>query len=457
MRALGFVAATIAFGLAMLGCEEADDAIILDSPGDTAGSDWPDDAAGPGGSGGDSGPRVDASTTGGSGGSAVGGSGGSVPGGSGGGGSGGSGGEVELGHAFTEMVEIEDVVIDVSSKSGFHTIELPDDILSLTLVGIGMENHVYIVEHLEGPDGQILIAEEPPGVTITSAQRQAAGAWAGQFFSPNRVSPTEAVTATLAPNTPEVELTGGEWTFRFAGVSLQGFAAHGPVEVYALLKRGPAHMAQGVLPLHFYFTGSRGWTAEAAPDSADFGRALDHMATLYAEIGVTVVPMTYQDIDPSFREITMDYYGQSPELHELYSQSVHDDGVNLFFVDSLGPPGSPIGGIAGGIPGPNLISGTSRSGVVINAAMDFDPKGVGHVMAHETGHFLGLFHTSEITMGGAGINDPLDDTPEGRAGVSNLMFPTAGSNDASLTEDQGFVIRANATIVQEAGQEEGDP
>jgi hypothetical protein len=65
-------------------------------------------------------------------------------------------------------------------------------------------------------------------------------------------------------------------------------------------------------------------------------------------------------------------------------------------------------------------------------------------MGHESGHFLGLYHTTELAF--QGVNDQLPDTPEGQSSNTNLMFPTVTAGDASLSVDQGWVMRRNANV-----------
>jgi hypothetical protein len=117
------------------------------------------------------------------------------------------------------------------------------------------------------------------------------------------------------------------------------------------------------------------------------------------------------------------------DLSQMFTLSGKFPGntMNLFLVqglrDASGSGGGTIVGIDGTIPGPSSYNGTVQSGAVVSAADLFsgtcgatspDLGGCGAdrvaiIAAHETGHFLGLFHTTELE--GADF-DPLTDTPK---------------------------------------------
>ena len=347
-----------------------------------------------------------------------------------------------------DVVEFDDVEVN-AGYSEMLTLDLPDDVQSITIVGIGDPTVFYSVVHLEGPEGQILVAENPPGVTITAFDRQLSP-FPGAFKSPNRSATAATGLATLlAPNNPQVAVGPGEWQFQIAGLGQFGPTTTA-MDIVVYIKRAPAVPERGVLDVHMHFTGSRRWTAANAPDDPDFQTALDRLREFYGEIGIEIGEVTYQDIPDRFRAVDSGPQGPGPAaldstLHEMFALSSYDNGLSFFFVDRIGEPqfGGAIGGIAGGTPGPMLEPNTVRSGVAVATQLDPNPLSIGHIMGHEGGHYLGLFHTQEFF----GMTDQIPDTPDGQAGDDNLMFPTVTSEPASLSPGQGFVMHMNAAVV----------
>ena len=343
---------------------------------------------------------------------------------------------------------IEQTVTLTNGKSDEVILDLPEDAISVTLITLGAEGNIYTALQFSGPEGQVHISEQPIGYS-PSPTDQFLSPWPGAFFSPNRATPNETISGVLIPNNPELEITGGEWRYRIAGSTAQGSPISGDVDVTVLVKRAAELPTCGRLDMHFYFTGSKGWTAETAPDNPEFQAAFERMAAFYAPLNIEVRAASFDDVSADYAVVD-GIQGANNEMHQLFAESLYNDGVNLFFVERIGGQfGGSIGGISGGVPGPNLISGTSRSGVVVTTDLDPNPQAIGHIMGHETGHFLGLFHTSEALI--PGVNDPIPDTPEGQASNTNLMYPTVTDGEASMTEGQGTVLYHNATLTTDLG------
>lgn len=159
-------------------------------------------------------------------------------------------------------------------------------------------------------------------------------------------------------------------------------------------------------------------------------------------------------------DVTYGVYSELPYLFQL-SAGASNAAINVFFVADIAPrTGSEPEAQAGGIPGPMGMHGTGGSGIVVAADMMGDPLQLGRTLAHEIGHYLGLFHPSELD---GCVRDALDDTPAclpvddtdkdgldavdcAGKGADNLMF-FARTNGTTLTSQQIEVLRS-APILQ---------
>lgn len=157
-------------------------------------------------------------------------------------------------------------------------------------------------------------------------------------------------------------------------------------------------------------------------------------------------------------------------LRSTVTPGTSEFALNLFVIADFQGGAGTIGTSAG-IPGPIGVPGTAGSGVVVTVDGhrkyngDLDPDALGETMAHEAGHQMGLFHTSESS----GLSfDILGDTPEcdlatydhntdGAVGAPecrnvdgrNFMFWIASGwrmEQDAMTPDQAFVLH-NTPIV----------
>jgi hypothetical protein len=148
-----------------------------------------------------------------------------------------------------------------------------------------------------------------------------------------------------------------------------------------------------------------------------------------------------------------------------YGAGAARPALDVFLIAS----GTTLLGMAGGIPGAMTMHGTRSSGVVIGlddleTGIDGGFFGAGYppvLLAHEIGHFLGLFHTSEAD---GTVIEPLDDTPAceasrdengdgvlepsecGGFGAENVMFWGVQTSAATFSPSQRDVLRGAAVL-----------
>jgi hypothetical protein len=262
----------------------------------------------------------------------------------------------------------------------------------------------------------------------------------------------------LFPNAPRLNLIPGTYQ-----IFLRSSAAT-PVKLDLLIKRQAGVLQGGSLPLVLWFTKQKHLNAQTAPTDARLQEALRFVTEVYQAIGVKIGPITYLDLQGAQAEaFSVIGAAQAAELFALANNS-NELGLHYFMIDHFNlQGGGTLLGLSGGAPGPPAFPGLPRGGVAV--ALGYPELGaaiLGQTMAHEGGHYLGLFHASESN----GLSfDPLLDTPEcsisndrdqsrtvdpeeceGK-GADNLMFWTPGRVARRLlTNDQRFVVLRNPAL-----------
>lgn len=278
--------------------------------------------------------------------------------------------------------------------------------------------------------------------------------------------PQSGSFALLLPNSPTLSFTSGSWTSYLLGSKVTS------VDVSALVKTpSSAALTSGTLNANLFFVGVPGLTAASAPGNANFQTVLSKVNTIYAQIGVQLGNLTY--IDVTGQDAIAYTNLADADLGTMMKLSGHpqasDGAINLFFVQSI--VGGSLGGYiilgeSAGIPGVP-VRGSSGSGAGVTMA-DFPANldEIAETIAHESGHWLGLFHTTESN--GQSF-DPLPDTPQCPAATfdlnhdnivdatecaavdgTNLMFWSSQSLTPVLTPNQKFVFM-NHPLVNVAG------
>lgn len=343
-----------------------------------------------------------------------------------------------------ESVTVGTVTVDAMGDSEVFNFELPDDVTSFSILLKGVEEATYIVKKLDSPLGN-LVTDDPSNVT--PIEMFLLGPFAAQFKSPNRAVQDRGVAAASFPNNPAVTVTGGMYSLVVSAVIISGnqaMPAPGPVEVIVQYRK--ERVASGKLDVSLYFTGAGNLMSTTAPTDPLIMEALDHLRMIYGTANVEIGAVTYYDVDPGFQTIE-GVDGSGDDLEQMFKLTEgHGPGLHYFFVDRFEAgmlPGANIAGISGGLPGPALLPGSVNSGVAVALTTVMGDAGVlAHVMAHEGGHWLGLFHTSEII----GTEDQMPDTPSGQAGNTFLMYPAVGGG-TTISANQAAVLRQHPEVI----------
>ena len=285
--------------------------------------------------------------------------------------------------------------------------------------------------------------------TVIDFRQQQFQAATSQFFG--------FINPTLVPGAPQFaqQVKSGKHFYRLATNS--GDFCHYKVE----------ESTPGTeLDVNIYLVGVNGITAQTAPMNQNMQSVLTAFDEIYAKAGVKLGKVRYFDITGADAQ-RFSVIRSDDEVSELTTLSkrpgdTRDDvlSLNIFFVRAFAMGGGAIG-VSLGLPGPSGLHSTPASGVVFtsefigNQVRDGSTgqrvdgnRYTGIVMAHEVGHYLGLFHTTETN--GSSL-EPLMDTPQCARGdfprncpdLNNLMFPLAGITHTDVSANQGSVILAN--------------
>ncbi|NOY27736.1 MAG: hypothetical protein GXP62_17880 [Oligoflexia bacterium] len=181
---------------------------------------------------------------------------------------------------------------------------------------------------------------------------------------------------------------------------------------------------------------------------------------IYAGADIQLQPIyeTAQGMDT-----TLSHPSSGSDAYLALKEAGDDEELVLVIGESIDGTNNGILGEAGAIPG--ALAPSTRGVVAIAWLMhagsdgvldDTDIQGLGETMAHEMGHYLGLFHPVELDGSGnpSGYSDALDDTPMCSTSTgctaslgTNLMFPYRTCTDSAcerqddLTEQQRAVMQ----------------
>ena len=313
------------------------------------------------------------------------------------------------------------------------------DVAFMVFVDGERDDYYYALGSLQAPDGTVLLDEELRGV--------------------NMIMPTKKNFTALVPNTdlPEGGIQVG--TYRLTVIAIDEWARVVPsrADVKILIKSREEEMAgEGIIDLHVFIAADakEGVSAANAASDPEIAAAMERIGVYYTAIaGIDVGSVSYYDIDAQYAVID-----DAAELDAMFSLSsmAEGDGPAVFFVASLSGLGEGgLAGYSGGIPGPPDIRGKPRCGVAV--VLHGTERLTADTTAHELGHYLGLFHTSEYYSEASGeLHDTISDTaecvlrtPEDYAACeakTNIMFPAISGSQDELSEGQGFVIRGNVVV-----------
>lgn len=326
----------------------------------------------------------------------------------------------------------------ISGNEGFANIRLPltnaDKTMLLHVTAAdGFLSHI---ERLEDADGNILHAFEED---IKRSKHRSSGAFASDF------------TLLNWPVSGEEALLTGEEVVAVVGASDDSGTLNSGVRLdLAAYMKADADLDEGELTVNLFFAGA---TVDDAEIRTAVEEAVELWRILYADAGLTI-NLEMKD----WVEGNLPKPGEgAPGEYEALSAESALRSVNVVIVPTI-LESEELLGTAGGIPGP-LVS-SDRSAVLISAAanagpdLDFDDLEVrllAETLAHEAGHYLGLFHPVENSWDSWDALSDTEDCDDQQicedTFKNNLMFPYPVC-DGSTCEMQDGLTELQRSVLQ---------
>ena len=383
-----------------------------------------------------------------------------------------------------------DTGVDVAlPKPATVPTDLPPDVQAFALPGTALEEDGKTkVAKLVLPTGTVsflaVVQGAHPGhfaiATAVNPKGDLLGKGQCQPFCTSCSNPIAALPATgavLFPNSSKVAVTGGTWHLSSCGFvwkqegnqySTQPLG-NAAVQTFVLARVRPDGQvpATGTLKVRLWLAGNFPNAAQSFDDPIT-SVMLAGAATALQTADIELAVIDRINLPPTAASIavpdglTTDHSSNADKLFEAAAAVGGSAVLDVFVVDTLvgGKEGGvQLAGWSGGRPGPVSVAGKPRAGIVIARAQLLDGAHGARVLAHEIGHYLGLFDSTSAD-GGA---DPLDSTvtcPVAGAGDdgvltaaecagkggNNAMFWLPDNAPATFTVEQGRILRGNPMV-----------
>jgi hypothetical protein len=198
----------------------------------------------------------------------------------------------------------------------------------------------------------------------------------------------------LYPNTPSLAIEPGGYQLRFTALDSNGASVDDNATVRVYQRMAPPQVSEALLSVDLLI-------ADGALDGLQIDDVSDQLTSrvnqIYAQVHVAIADYTSNKVSLDGNDISL----TSLAAVRTALAGARPGAIHIVLVSSVEDDGGAIAGYSLGLPGPvdssraaaGVLVATSAFQSPIDGSLDLD--GLATTCAHEIGHYLGLYHTSE--------------------------------------------------------------
>jgi hypothetical protein len=293
--------------------------------------------------------------------------------------------------------------------SAWTEFQIPADTASFQINIFGSPETFVQVTDLVAPDGSYFVRSD-----VNGRLNQYSQPVLKNVISPNRSEAVlKGMSSLLVPNNPALgHPAAGTWKFR----TLSHYQPLLKQVSFEIVTKAKTEISKNKVDSRVWISPDSYWTKN--PGQVE--KVIEAAKQSLAEADLDLRALAVQFLPTKTKE-PMELPADMAAIAAVRNSN---DAINVYMMPSMEYQNKPINGLAC-IGGPVDILTSHPCFVSMYASQKGDEitlQNQGKILAHEIGHYLGLFHTQDDYYRIGKVYDPLDDTPQEVTG-SNMMDP----------------------------------